>query len=343
MRTSNAGISAIRRREGLRLSSYQDDGGVWTVGYGHTGDEVGPGLTITEGRALDYLLKDIEHVEHALERLVDVELTQDMYDAVVSFVFNVGVDAFRRSTLLAKLREKNFAAAADEFARWKFVGKQVNQGLVNRREQERTQFLAGGIPGGAPIEARTMPAPAVVALGAPIVSALVSKLAEAVPAIYKVWKEGDVSDRNVAIATKLLDMAKTVTGDVAPNEQAAVEAISTDVLARARFEEEMAREWFTLAEKSVQSARQFNIELANNNTPVWSMAAFWISVMLMIPLYAVVFIVLLNPDYDKDLRLQVITAVLGVIMLVGGFWLGSSRDSARKTELLAAERGLIAK
>ena len=86
---SERGLTLIKSFEGLRLSSYRDSGGIWTIGYGHTGD-VGAGKTISELTALTLLQADVMDCEALLHKIVEVPLNQGQFDALVSFLFNVG-------------------------------------------------------------------------------------------------------------------------------------------------------------------------------------------------------------------------------------------------------------
>ncbi|MFC4728142.1 glycoside hydrolase family protein [Coralloluteibacterium thermophilus] len=140
MSISDAGIDLIKGFEGLRLTSYQDSAGVWTIGYGHTGPEVGPGQTITQAQAEALLRQDVGWAENAVRNNVQVPLGQGQFDALVSFTFNVGAGAFGGSTLLQKLNAGDYAGAQNEFGRWIHAGGQVLPGLVNRRAAEAELF-----------------------------------------------------------------------------------------------------------------------------------------------------------------------------------------------------------
>jgi lysozyme len=128
------------RFEGLNLSAYQDVVGVWTIGYGHTGPEVIPGLTITQEQAEAYLQEDIADTVDAVNGLVHANLTQSQFDALVDFVFNLGRKNFATSTLLQKLNAGDYDGAADEFEKWSHAGGKLVAGLLRRRREEREQF-----------------------------------------------------------------------------------------------------------------------------------------------------------------------------------------------------------
>ncbi len=138
--TSEEGRNLIKSFEGCRLTSYQDVAGVWTVGYGHTGN-VRPGMSITQEQAESFLQSDLRKFERCINRYVTVPLTQNMFDALVSFTYNVGTGAFRQSTLLRKLNRGDTAGAAEEFGRWVHAGKKVFPGLIRRRQEEKELFL----------------------------------------------------------------------------------------------------------------------------------------------------------------------------------------------------------
>lgn len=134
------GIDLTKQAEGCSLTSYQDSKGVWTIGIGHTGAEVHAQMTITPAQAQTYLLQDIQAAENAVKREVTVPLTQDQFDALVDFTFNVGQGNLASSTLLKLVNQKQFAAADEEFSKWVRCGGQVLLGLTRRREAEAKLF-----------------------------------------------------------------------------------------------------------------------------------------------------------------------------------------------------------
>jgi lysozyme len=140
---SQNGLNLTEQFEGLRLDAYQDQVGVWTIGYGHTGPDVHPGLTITQEQANSLLMQDTQSAAAAVNRLVTVALNQDEFDALVDFVFNLGEGALAGSTLLKLLNAGNFAGAAGEFPKWCHAGGQVVPGLVRRRAAEQQLFEQG--------------------------------------------------------------------------------------------------------------------------------------------------------------------------------------------------------
>lgn len=140
MKTSDAGIALIKRWEGERLSAYLCPAGVWTIGVGHTAAMGDPapvsGMRITSDEATAILRRDLERVEKDVEAAVTVDLSKRQFDTLVSFVFNVGIGAFRKSTLLKKLNAGQYESIPTELMKWTRVNGQVNQGLVNRRKAE---------------------------------------------------------------------------------------------------------------------------------------------------------------------------------------------------------------
>ncbi|MFK7888037.1 MAG: LysM peptidoglycan-binding domain-containing protein [Gammaproteobacteria bacterium] len=143
---SQDGVDLIKSFEGLRLNSYQDSGGVWTIGYGHTSG-VGPGQTITQAQADSFLRQDVQWAENAVRDNVDVPLTQNQFDALVSFTFNVGAGAFAGSTLLRNLNAGDYAGAQEQFGRWVNADGQRLEGLVRRRGDEAALFGSEGPSG----------------------------------------------------------------------------------------------------------------------------------------------------------------------------------------------------
>lgn len=154
MKTSQAGIDLIKRFEGLELEAYQDIAGIWTIGYGHTGfypdDFVLSGL-IKEGDRIveddaEWLLRhDLVSRERAIDRLVNEPINQNEFDALVSFVYNIGEGNFIKSTARRRLNAGDRVGAAEALT-W-FNKATVNgvlrevQGLTRRRAAEKALFL----------------------------------------------------------------------------------------------------------------------------------------------------------------------------------------------------------
>lgn len=143
MKYSKTGLALTERFEGCKLHAYQDIGGVWTIGWGHTAG-VMKGMVWTQSRADDQLFKDMMCAEVAVNELVTCPLTQGEFDALVDFVYNIGTRAFAHSTMLKLLNQKKYQDAADEFVLWDHVGGKEVAGLLERRKAEQEEFNGGG-------------------------------------------------------------------------------------------------------------------------------------------------------------------------------------------------------
>lgn len=165
MKTSDNGIALLKKFEGVKLHAYKDAVGVWTIGYGHTsmaGDPtVTAGLTITQAEAEDILRSDLVKYEKPVNELVKVPLTQNQFDALVSFTYNLGAGNLKSSTLLRKLNAGDYEGAAAQFAVWDKASGRVLNGLVTRRAAEAALFRkADAKAPQAPVETpKPVPAP----------------------------------------------------------------------------------------------------------------------------------------------------------------------------------------
>ncbi len=140
MKISAKGFNFIRQHEGLRLKAYQCSADVWTIGYGHT-QGVSMGDTCTREQAEQWIMEDIAWAEKAVNRQ-GLNINQNQFDALVSFVFNLGETAFKSSTLLKKIKANpNDPTIADEFAKWKYAGGKVVAGLAKRRKNESNLYF----------------------------------------------------------------------------------------------------------------------------------------------------------------------------------------------------------
>lgn len=142
MRTGNSGLDLVKRSESLVLKAYLCPAHVWTIGYGHTRG-VKMGDTCTEEQANQWLREDLRDAEAIVDATVDVPLSQNQFDALVSFVFNVGGGAFKTSTLLRLLNRGEYSRAAEQLDRWNKAAGQVLAGLTTRRAAERALFETG--------------------------------------------------------------------------------------------------------------------------------------------------------------------------------------------------------
>lgn len=142
MKISESGIRFIEKNEGVRLKAYQDEAHVWTIGAGHTGKHVHKGMVVTKERVDELLRIDAEHAENAVNHYVDWHLTQNEFDALVDFTFNLGSGALHKSTLIKKVNKGDMLGAADEFKRWVHAGGHISNGLVERRKRDKELFLS---------------------------------------------------------------------------------------------------------------------------------------------------------------------------------------------------------
>lgn len=140
MKISQEGLNLIKSFEGCRLKAYDDGLGVWTIGYGHTSG-VKKGQRISQSLADYYLQQDVAVFENAVNNNVTVYLTQNRFDALVSFTYNCGIGALKGSTLLKKLNSGDYTGASNEFLKWcKDSQGNIIQGLYNRRIAEQKLF-----------------------------------------------------------------------------------------------------------------------------------------------------------------------------------------------------------
>lgn len=141
MNLSAQGLEAIKGFEQLRLTAYLDSGGRWTIGWGHTRWAVA-GMQISEAKAREFLAQDVAVAVTAVNKLVSARLEQYEFDALVSFVFNIGVKAFTTSTILRLIngRSEPMRIAA-EFQRWVYDNGKRVAGLETRRRKERLLYL----------------------------------------------------------------------------------------------------------------------------------------------------------------------------------------------------------
>jgi lysozyme len=138
---NEAGLALIKSFEGLQLHAYRDSVGVLTIGWGHTGPDVTPGLTITEAQAEALLENDLRGAEADVQRLVKPQLTPNQFAALVSLVFNVGPGCLHGTHLAADVNASNWHQAADDFLAYDHAGGVVLAGLLRRRQAERKLFL----------------------------------------------------------------------------------------------------------------------------------------------------------------------------------------------------------
>lgn len=144
MKLPRAAINLIKKYEGLRLNAYRCSAGVWTIGYGHTSaagePEVKPGMKISKQEAEDIFEKDIQQFANGVEDLIKVSVSPNQFGAMVSLAFNIGIGAFKKSSVLRFTNQKRFEDAADAFLLWNKAKGKVLKGLVRRRAEEAELF-----------------------------------------------------------------------------------------------------------------------------------------------------------------------------------------------------------
>jgi lysozyme len=141
MRSINtAGLNLIISFENFSATPYLDEGGTWTIGYGHTKGVTEDSSAISEAQGQELLQQDVAQAEEQVSRLITVPLSDNQYAALVSLVYNAGSAPLTR-LLGTKLNAEDYAGATNEFLRWRLSGGMVSDGLVRRREAERKLFL----------------------------------------------------------------------------------------------------------------------------------------------------------------------------------------------------------
>ena len=142
MKLSTEGVNVLVAREALRTEAYLDSAGHWTIGVGHTSGagepDVYQGKKITKEEALDILRRDVKEFEDAVNATVKVPLTQNEFDALVSFCFNIGVSGFQRSSVVKRLNAGDKDRAAQAILSWKKPPE-----IMSRRRGEQQEFALG--------------------------------------------------------------------------------------------------------------------------------------------------------------------------------------------------------
>ena len=139
MNISQTGIDLLKHFEGCELEAYQDSVGVWTIGYGHTKD-VQPGDSWSQSHAEHMLEVELEEYESYIKDLVKVNLSQNQFDALVSWVYNLGPANLKASTLLKVLNAGEYDEVPAQIKRCNKAGGEVLDGLIRRREAESLLF-----------------------------------------------------------------------------------------------------------------------------------------------------------------------------------------------------------
>jgi lysozyme len=139
MKTSLEGINLIKHFEGCELEAYKCPAGVWTIGFGHI-KGVQEGDVITEADAHNMLVEELNEYEGYINDMISVELNQNQYDAMVSWVYNLGGGNLKASTLLKVLNSGNYSGVPEQIMRWNKAGGKVLEGLTRRRQAEADLF-----------------------------------------------------------------------------------------------------------------------------------------------------------------------------------------------------------
>ena len=146
MKASINAIELIKRFEGCRYNPYRDSVGLWTIGYGHL---IGDGKSLPSGynrvftqkEIDDFLVNDLVHVESGISVLIRVPITQNQFDALCSFCYNLGVGTLQKSTLLKDINSSLWDAAANDILKFHFADGVSLPGLIKRRQAEHDLFI----------------------------------------------------------------------------------------------------------------------------------------------------------------------------------------------------------
>lgn len=139
MKTGTKGIELIKHFEGCELEAYKCAAGVWTIGYGHI-KGVTPDSVITQEQAEQMLVEELNEYEGYINNMVTMPLSQNQFDALVSWVYNLGGGNLKASTLLKVVNSGEFNGVPEQIMRWNKAGGKVLEGLTRRRQAEADLF-----------------------------------------------------------------------------------------------------------------------------------------------------------------------------------------------------------
>ena len=163
MEIDQAGLDLIKQFEGCRLTAYQDQAGVWTIGYGLTNAAgiapIHQGREISQAQADNWLVEAVVPYEEAVVKSIHAPMTQNQFNAMVSLCYNIGEGAFASSSLVRDFNAGNTAQASYDFLKWNRAGGLVNKGLMNRRAKEQAVFLSHTEAPTASIPSQAIPLP----------------------------------------------------------------------------------------------------------------------------------------------------------------------------------------
>ena len=147
MKIDKYGEKLIKKFESCKLTAYKADKSekYYTIGWGHYGADVNKNMKISKETANKLFENDIKYFETSVNNCLKVKVTQSMFNALVSFTYNVGYGNFKKSTLLKYVNKKQFRKASNEFKKWNKCGGKVLKGLVNRRKLEQVEFERQGL------------------------------------------------------------------------------------------------------------------------------------------------------------------------------------------------------
>lgn len=147
MKIDKYGLKLIKKFESCKLTAYKVDKSekYYTIGWGHYGADVIKNMKISKETANKIFENDIKYFENCVNSSVKVKISQSMFNALVSFTYNVGYGNFKKSTLLKYINKKQFRKASNEFKKWNKCGGKVLNGLVKRRELEKIEFERQGL------------------------------------------------------------------------------------------------------------------------------------------------------------------------------------------------------
>lgn len=289
-----------------------------------TRKHAGKPITSTAAGAYQFLARTWDECQRALKLPDFSPASQD----------NAAVFLIKRRGALGDVEAGRIEVAIRKCAReWASLpGSPYGQPTKPLAECLAVYHRAGGLFFTAPLsEVQLMPI-------APFIAAALPALIEAAPDLIRILGDGKQSKQNAKAAEKVAEIVKVVTAQ--PTLEQAVADVQTQPEFRDAFREAVREQWYELTETGgggLDGARAFNAKVAESSTPFWKMPAFWISFALLAPFYAVLGDVLFaHPDaYSESLRTQIVTAVIGLSLSVGAFWLGSSMSSRGKDEALA--------
>lgn len=134
-------VDFIKEKEGCRTTAYQDSGGTWTIGYGHTGPSVVEGLQWSQAECEATLARDVTIKHDEVKKLVTVPLNDNQMAALTSFAYNLGSGALKKSLLLVYVNGKQFLKTPTAFTAWSHIKEEPSKGLLKRRLEEARMFL----------------------------------------------------------------------------------------------------------------------------------------------------------------------------------------------------------